>query len=243
VSADTGRGAVSHVLKKPLKKLRKLIRWFSLAFTAAALLVMYTPAANLLARTLTRDPPPVPERAGLIAVLGGGAFADGSLTGASNERLIKGLLLYRQGRAPRVIFLGGTIVSTSTKIIHTVAASRDRRAITVPEGGIMREVAVGLGLAPDVAAWDPLSPNTRENIVNLKAYMEENGIRDCLLVTSATHMLRASLLASKAGLECAPAPVRDYTPYITGPVGRVSLMYTVAWEYAALALYWLYGYI
>jgi len=219
----------------------RLIKGFALIFTAATLSIIYTPAANLMARPLI-----VPERlvkSDVIIVLGGGAYENGSLGAPSNERLIRALLLYKKGYAPVVIFSGGAITSTSAKILHTLSASDDRSAIDAAEAAVMRDTAAALGIPRSAMAVDATSTNTHENLKDVKAYMAKDGMKTCLLVTSSTHMLRSMLISEKLGMDCAPAPVADYTQLRRSSIDRLSLFHAVAWEYAGLALYRVYGYI
>ncbi len=221
-------------------RVLKAVKAFCYAFAATALIVMYTPVANWMARPLIVSP--YIKKADLIVVLGGGAYPDGSLSGHSNERLIKGLLLYRAGYAPRVIFSGGTIMTPGGKLIHAVTG-RSTGGSKVVEATVMDEEAAGLGFPPSALAVDVNSANTHENLVDVKEYMTKNGLSSCLLVTSATHMLRASLVARKLGLDCSPAPVSDYTRYRDSGIERLALAGEATHEYMALVLYKIRGYI
>lgn len=224
------------------KWLGRALRWFSIAFTACFLIIMYTPAANYAAKTLINRHPE-PGTADIIAVLGGGAYKNGVLGAASSERLIKGLILFKSGNAPRIIFSGGTIVEPSKKFIHTVF-KRDRAgAIGIQESEIMRDTALIFGVPDEAAEADPASTNTYENLKNIKSYMDARGLRKCILVTSPTHMLRALLVSEALQMDCDAAPVDDYTALRQGSLDRLALLREVAWEYAALVLYRVYGYI
>lgn len=220
--------------------LKKVFTWFTAIFTATGLFVMYTPVANYLARPLVVDSE---EAAGaeLAVVLGGGVYGTGVLSGATRERLLKGLLLYKDGRAERILFSGATIASTGRKVMKSVRGGGAGGDYS--EGDAMYAVARGLGISAEDLAVDSRSTSTYENIINARSYMEAAGLETCLIVTSPTHMTRAALVAEKLGLECAPAPVEDYTGLRTSPVDRISLMSEVMWEYAALVLYWVNGYV
>lgn len=224
------------------KGLRVLnaVKAFCYAFTATAILFIYTPLANWMARPLTMEPRL--EKADLIVVLGGGAYRDGTLTAASNERLIHGLLLYRQGRAPRVIFSGGTITDPGAKFVHTVTGSTSA-VMDAVESLRMEEIANGLGIPESDTVADVYSTNTYENMVDVKEYMVKNGLSSCLLVSSPVHMLRAMSVAKKLGVSCAPAPVDDYTPHRKTGIDRLSLARETAHEYAGLVYYRILGYL
>lgn len=217
------------------------IKAFSVIFTAVILITMFTPLANLLAKPLIVKPSL--QKADLIIVLGGGAYRNGSLGRSSNERLLKGLLLYKEGYAPKVLFSGGTISGRLEKIGHTLSRSEDAGDITVYESDIMKEAAVTLGIDPEDLPSDWESANTYGNISQAKAYMEKNGLKTCILVTSPAHMMRVFLVSEKMGLGCFTGPVDDYTEERTSGLDRLSLMKEVIREYAGLALYRLYGYI
>lgn len=219
----------------------RLSRWVAFLFTAGALIVIYTPVANLMARPLI-----VKERlikSDVIVVLGGGAYENGVLGAASNERLIRGLLLYKDGLAPRIIFSGGTINGASAKVIHTLTASSGHNGMDAVEASIMADTAARLGIPQDVIDVDISSTNTYENLKAGATYMKTNNLKTCLLVTSSTHMLRSMLVSKKLGMDCAPAPVADYTRLRRSSIDRLSLFHAVTWEYAGLALYRVYGYI
>ena len=221
-----------------MQLLKKALLWASVIFTAIMLIVMFTPLANLLAKPLVVDEAEL-QRTGVIAVLGGGAYPNGTLGGASNERLIKGLLLYRQGYGEKVVFTGGTVRGMLGKLGHTVWGSR---ADTTGESLPMRQLAVGLGLPEADAVFDDGSLNTYENLLFVKSYMEDNGFETVTIVTSPTHMRRARLTAQRLGLKFQSAPVADYTWYRRGAVDRLSLFRESLWEYCALVLYKVYGY-
>jgi uncharacterized SAM-binding protein YcdF (DUF218 family) len=79
---------------------------------AACLLILYTPFANLLAIPLY-GVPENPRHADVIVVLAGWRYSDGSLNEAGLTRTITGIRLYRQGRAPYMLFTGGPCCSRS----------------------------------------------------------------------------------------------------------------------------------
>jgi len=221
-------------------RLLKVIKAFCYAFAATGIFFIYTPAANWMARPLVMEPEL--KEAGLVVVLGGGAYENGSLSTASMERLIRGLLLYRNGYAKRVIFSGGTINDPKDKLIHTVTGMSGE-LMDVVESAIMADISVGLGIDEAAMAVDASSTNTYENLLYAREYMEKNALSDCLLVTSPAHMYRAWRVAKKLGLDCAPAPVADNTPLRKTGLDRLALAREAAHEYAGLAYYWYKGYI
>ena len=214
---------------------------FCAVFTVSALLIMFTPISNYMASPLIVDPEP--RRAELIAVLGGGAHPNGVLGGGSSERFLHGLRLYKQGYGSEVIFVGGSILKPTKKVLRTITRSEDTTEIDVVEAELMRELSVAFGMDPGKMHEESTSTHTYENIVAIKEFMEARGIKDCIIVTSPTHSARSLSVVRKLGLDCAPATVPDYTPYIRSALGRLSLFHAVLWEYAGLFLYKAYGYI
>ena len=234
MSARSGRERESIV------RFLKVIKAFCYAFAATGIFFIYTPAANWMARPLVMEPEL--KSAGLVAVLGGGAYENGSLSAASMERLIYGLTLYRKGYAKRVIFSGGTINDPKDKLIHTVTGLSGE-LMDVVESAVMADIAAGLGMDEADMAVDASSTNTYENILYLREYMEKNGLTDCLLVTSPSHMYRSWRVAKRLGIDCAPAPVADNTSLRKTGLDRLALAREAAHEYAGLAYYWYKGYI
>ena len=220
---------------------KKIVPGLCIAFTLIILVIVLTPISFYLAKPLLMDPDL--QKTDLIAVLGGGAYRNGILSSASNERLIRGLLLYKEGYAPKILFSGGTISSRSKKIVHTLVKTADSSGINGVEAESMGRIVRNLGIPEKDIAIDAESTQTYGNLKAVKDYMDANGLRSCLITTSPTHMHRSYLVAKKLGMDCHPAPVQDYTQYINGFVGRLDLAAAVMWEYAGLLLYILYGYI
>lgn len=219
---------------------KKLIKRLCFAFTAVMLAIMFTPLPNLLARPLVVSQAGL-EKTGVIAVLGGGAYPNGALGGASNERLLRGLLLYRQGYSDKMVFTGGTVPAVFPKLVHTVLGRGAGE--THPESSVMAAIALEIGVPAGDFVIDDGSLNTYENLRFVKAYMEENGVQTVTIVTSPVHMLRSALVAGKLGMRFQSAPVADYTAYRTSAIDRLSLAREAFWEYSALALYRFRGYI
>lgn len=224
-----------------MAKVSRILKGFCIGFTATALIMIYTPLANILANKLVMEPQL--KKADLVAVLGGGAYVNGVLGGASNERLLYGLILYRQGFAQRIIFSGGTIASRSKKLMRTLSRSGGTGDVNISEADIMDSIAKKLGVPENESVSDPASTNTYENLVDIREYMQKNALKTCIIVTSPTHMYRAYSVARKLGMDCSPVPVKDYTYLRTSGIDRLSLLRETLHEYAAISLYKAYGYI
>ena len=224
------------------KAFIRAVKWFCFTFTAVSLAVMLTSVANWLSSPLlVQEGSPV--KTDIIAVLGGGAYANGVLGSASNERLIKGVRLYREGRAPRLIFAGGSVLGVRAKLGHTVLGMESVREGRFVEAVLMQEEAVGMGVPEKDCLVEGNSLSTFENLRNLKAYMEKEGLKSATLVSSPLHMKRIELAAKKLGMDFHVSPAPDATMHKTTPIARIHLMRDVLWEYSAISLYWLRGQI
>lgn len=100
-----------------------------------------------------------------------------------------------------------------------------------------------MGVDPARLIKDTTSRNTEENVADTKTLADQNGLRDCLLITSAYHMPRAKMLFDKAGLSVIPWP-SDYRSSgkvqlgldFTQPTLNSQLASTAAREWLALAV-------
>lgn len=188
-------------------------------------------------------------KADAIVVLGGAtkpAFAPRPWVEVSEEgdRVLYGAKLYREGKAPRVILSGGRVGWFG----ESDSESKDMATLMEP-----------MGVPPSAVLQDPTSLNTRENAVNVKKIMDENGIRRILLVTSAMHMPRSLRIFQKLGIDAIPAPTdflvgdRDLEALQASPQ---SLMLSLLpeseqlrnitralKEYVGMVIYWLRGWI
>ena len=214
----------------------------SVAITLFLLVVAFTPLSNLLARGLVVEAATL-EKVDVIFVLGGGAYPVGVLGKSSNERFIRGMLLYKDGYGKELVFVGGSITSVASKLTHTLTRSEDSSAIDVTESAIMYDSAIRLGLPEVSLHLDRDSTHTYSNVVYAGEFIKEKGLKNCLLVTSPTHMYRVMRVSAKLGLPCSASPVVDYTSFRRSAVDRVALLREVLWEYAGLAIYKVYGYI
>jgi uncharacterized SAM-binding protein YcdF (DUF218 family) len=109
----------------------------------------------------------------------------------SGDRAIYGAQLYKAGKAPLIILSGGRI---------------NWKGGGPPESADMAKLVEALGVPPSAILQDPTSLNTYENAVNVKAILQEQGINQILLVTSAIHMPRSLRIFQKQRINAIPAP-------------------------------------
>jgi len=100
-----------------------------------------------------------------------------------------GISLLRAGAAPLLVLSGGGDGAR-------------------PEAEIMRDIALGFGVAAGALLLETRSRNTLENATCSAALLKERGIARVIVVTERYHLFRASLLFRLAGLDvvdrCAP---------------------------------------
>lgn len=149
-------------------------------------------------------------KAEAIVVLGGGTRPKISPrpwveVAEAGDRIIYGARLFLEGKAPLLIVSGG-------------------RAEWFGEGGNpesddMAAIAMALGVPTSAIAQDATSLNTRENAVNVKAIMQQRGLKKILLVTSALHMPRSLAIFRKLEIEVIAAPTDFLTVSNTNEKG------------------------
>jgi uncharacterized SAM-binding protein YcdF (DUF218 family) len=189
-------------------------------------------------------PPPLlkEERYDAIVVLGGGVLEPGTLrpladlASYSKNRVTCGVDLYQQGYAPKLVFSGGN-----------GHAFKD----TVKDAPEMKRWAERLGVSKDAMVIEDQSRTTYENATETKRLL---GSQSIVLVTSASHLPRATALFSKQGFRVTPAPCdfhiqnrpedtfEQLDPFDILPNDRAIEQTTLAVnEWAGMAIYWLTG--
>lgn len=192
-------------------------RWLGGLVLAGFAVTVLTPAANVLGRATVISPSIGPAEA--IVVLGGGVAPNGTLGGSSLRRLVHGVVLLRQGRAPLLVLLGGNYGSR--------VSEAEVRAALVRE----------LGIEPALVLVEAAASTTREEANRARALLVPRGIRRILLITDAHHMVRASAVFRGVGFEVLPAPTDDGMTSFNEPEARFNLMRRVVVELAARLYY------
>lgn len=108
------------------------------------------------------------------------------------DRILHGVQLYRQRKAPWLIFSGGRI---------------DWKDNNESESKDMTAIALAMGVPQSAILEDPTSLNTYQNAVNVRKILDDKNIqRRVLLVTSAMHMPRSLLIFKRQGIDAIAAP-------------------------------------
>jgi uncharacterized SAM-binding protein YcdF (DUF218 family) len=199
-----------------------ILRALGIAGIALFVLTAFTPLPNILDRRTGISGQVEPAEA--IVVLGAGLQARGVMSESSLRRALHGIILYRTGFAPLLVFSGpagkGGFV----------------------EAEVRADMARLLGIAPTALLTEPSAQTTREEALRIAALLQPMGVHIILLVTGQEHMARSQRLFANAGFTVHPAPVDDLGRANT-PGPRLRLMQRVLQEFLARLYYWLAGYL
>lgn len=182
------------------------------------------------------------DRFDAIVVLGGGVLDKGTLrptvelTAYSHDRTMCGVDHFLQGHASKLVVTGGD---------GSVFGSGPK------EADVMKRWAMRLGVPEQAILIEDQARTTYENATGTKRLL---GPASILLVSSASHLARATALFRKQGFRVTPAPCdfisknrpednwRDLNPFDFLP-DETTLRYTkeAVSEIAGMTIYWVAG--
>lgn len=210
------------ILRRPARKP------FVLGFLAgaSAIVVLYvvvqvTAIADWIVRPLQR--PDTGGNADAIVVLGADYWKPCGVSVPAFRRTMKGVDLWRAGRAPVLVFTGGP-----------TRASRG-----IPVGVEMADLARRLGVPPDAIVLEVDSRNTWENALFSSRVLGAKGIRRVVVVTDSIHMRRAEGSFLRAGFEVERASV----PQVCVSSSNLAMLDGALHEYVGWLVYWFRGQI
>jgi len=191
---------------------------------AAALVLLmvsaFTPAVNFLDAWIAVPSVIAPAAAIVVLGAGGGTLDDGLPDALSLRRALRGILLYRAGLAPVLVFSGS-------------AVEIEGRA----------EMAQRLGVPAAAVLRAPGSHTTRDEAVLLRELLGGTGARRILLVTGEQHMIRARRVFERAGFEPLPVVAGGSAHGDTSPRARLELIRDICQEVVARLYYRAAGYL
>jgi uncharacterized SAM-binding protein YcdF (DUF218 family) len=188
------------------------------------LVIACTPVTRYLLKPLTVSEDL--KDADLIVVLGAGVDQGRFLTLVSSHRMVKGVQLYFEGRAKRILFAGGM-----------------RGTTTVSEASVLGQEARRLKVPPEDILLEKKSKNTHDQVMEIKKIADPLRVKSILLVTSFSHMKRALMAFEKAGFKVYPAFAAPNEKYTDDPLGRLGLFPRLIHEYAGMVYYQIRGWI
>lgn len=201
--------------------LRRRAGWTrALCFSAFLLLLLFSSGtvSQLLMRSLEDQCPQPPAesipQADAIVVLGGGTSRGPAAPGqapqlsVASDRLLYAARLFREGKAPLILFSGG---------VAPLVADRPQGSEAESAATLLQEWAV----PGQAILLENKSRNTRENALFSRQILQSRGVSHILLVTSAFHMPRASAVFRKLGFQVIPAPANFQTAEDQGLLLRI----------------------
>jgi uncharacterized SAM-binding protein YcdF (DUF218 family) len=182
--------------------------------------VNHTPLADwLIAPLMMTD---TSGGADAIVVLGAGVVGECVPNQNAIQRVLLAARLWRAGRAPLVVFTGGTGGSCPVAL----AMAQLAREVGIPESNIHLETA---------------SKSTRENAEASAQLLHRLNVRRPLLVTDGPHMRRAAAVFAKLGFDVQRASVPIYV--YAGLGDNVWLLEAGLREFVALGYYRMRGWV
>ena len=177
-------------------------------------LINHTAVADDIVAPLLNKPKPA--SADIALVLGAGLLGDCELNGYAVRRVLMAARLWREGRAHRLLFTGGSPVDGSCSV-----------------GDAMAKLAGEVGVPADAILVERASHSTYENALKSAPILHGLGAERVLLVTDEMHVRRASAVLAGFGITAVPAPV----PVQLGHPNNVSMLLFGLREYAATSMY------
>lgn len=200
-----------------------LWRLAGIVVAAALLASAFTPLPNALARRLSSAAREEPAEA--IVVLGAAQWPDGELSDASLRRALHGIVLYRRGLAPLLVFSGGQVRAHASE---ATMRARLGAALGVPASAMLRLEG---------------ARTTRDEALGARTLLAPRGARRILLVSNAIHLARAAAAFERVGFVVLPAPAAELSVHEDKPEDRLSLMRRAGAEAAARVYYRLAGFL
>ncbi len=170
----------------PKSKTRKRLKRVALCLLLAGLLYFAAFAAAVHFTGLQDSAEP----ADIIIVLGAGLKEDGRPGPALTRRTKHAAALWHEGIAPLVLCAGGQ----SEYYPRTEAAA-------------CNEILLAAGLPDAAILLEERSRSTEENAIYSKEILDERQLSSVVLVSDASHMLRARWLFHRQGIEPFASPV------------------------------------
>jgi uncharacterized SAM-binding protein YcdF (DUF218 family) len=166
---------VSRIRRHPLLSV--------IALVLLALVIVTGLSASTVWRAAHHDDASDVEHVDAIVVLGAAQY-DGVPSPVFRERLDHAALLYRQGRAGRVVVLG---------------ANQPGDRTTEAEAG--RDYLISIGLPADSVEAVPIGHTTWESLEAASIQVRSEGVHSVFLVSDPWHNARIKRMASDLGLE------------------------------------------
>ena len=150
------------------------------------------------------------EKYDCAIVCGCGVNPDGTPSGYLKTRVEKAAELWRNGKVNILIMSGAAV---QNEFIEAEA---------------MKEYAVTLGIPEEVILEEKKAVSTYHNLLYSKEKMQEQGFKDCVVVTNGWHLRKANHYAKKFKLDYVMSAAKN-------PVGETICM--TLWRYVSVNLH------
>ncbi|MGK7943875.1 MAG: YdcF family protein [Microcystaceae cyanobacterium] len=157
------------------------------------------------------------------------------------DRLLYATKLYKEGKAPLIIAAGGRIGWSGQKGSEAQDMAELLQLMGVPKTAIIEE---------------PESLNTYQNAININSILQQENIKQIILITSAFHLPRSLLIFKKLGINPIPAPTDFFVTLNNAPSSlegiilgilpdahRLSVTTLALKEYIGIIIYRLRGWL
>lgn len=195
--------------------LRNLLSIIGLCLILVSYICFFTDVPNSLFKSISIQS--TPKNADVIIVLGAGVTINGWPDRFSSERAVKGIILYKQKFAPKIIFSGGWDHD------GYIAAAK-----------AMAKMAKDLGVNESDIFIEDKSHNTYENLLFSSQLMKKHNMQSAIVVTSESHLKRAYLIAKTLKLKVYPAGAEEelIRPQLSyrSKIHNFNILYQVLYE-------------
>lgn len=209
-----------------VKLIRKIVIVISLSINLCLCIILFTPLTEQLYKPLIINEEP--EKSEVIVILSAGIYDDGLPGFATLVRLRKGLELYRNNQADKIICTGG-IRPEGIDISIAEAMKKTLILYGIPDGNILTQDE---------------TVNTYHDITYLlKKFESKFNFNNSIFVTSSYHTYRTKKILEKRQVD---AIVVSANPYELEPISnlqRLSLFKLVIREYMALCYFKIQGWV
>ena len=207
------------------QKISTIILWLLFVVVIFLFLATFTNLNRILVGPLVRDE--TPQKADAVIVLGGGVVTDLKiLPWGAQERVQRGVELYKQGYVDKVIVTGGLV-----------------KGHDYTESDIMAPYTEFLGVAKEDIFKEDKAEDTRGNATYSLEIMQENSWEKVLLVTSDFHTQRACHVFEKLNIDITCLAAYKNPGFEGNYFRNLTDFIVIGREYLATVYYFMRGYI
>jgi uncharacterized SAM-binding protein YcdF (DUF218 family) len=198
-----------------------LIAWLGVA------VVLFTPITEILYKPLIVDE--TPGKGELIVVFSSGFFPNDLPDFATTVRLRRGVELYRNGVAPKILCLGGGWKSEAGLTLSQSMAQELKNQYYIPP--------------EDLLALSETSHTFNDITSMVEKYGDQFDFNKTVFVSSAYHTYRIKQILLKKGITGPVVAAAPYELYPRKVIERVYSFRKVSREYLAIIYSWLSGWL